>query len=126
MTGSVNENLEALVEMTIVLADGERRPFKAAVDTGFNGFLTLPMSLIASMDLSWLFRQEGLLADGTTHTFDVYVATVEWQGSLRAIEVEAAEAQPLLGMALMLGSELRIQVIPGGSATLAPLVASKD
>lgn len=49
------------------------------------------------------------------------MATVDWNGQSRRVEVEAAEAQPLLGMALLQGSELRIQVVPGGSVSIAVL-----
>jgi predicted aspartyl protease len=61
------------------------------------------------------------LADGSIHAFDVYEATVDWDRQPRSVEVEAANAQPLIGMALMQGSELRIRVLPGGSATIASL-----
>jgi predicted aspartyl protease len=63
----------------------------------------------------------GQLADGTIMAFDVYVAIVEWHGQPRTVEVEAADAQPLLGMAMMQGSDLRIQVVPGGSVTIVTL-----
>ena len=49
------------------------------------------------------------------------LATVDWDGQSRNVEVEAADAQPLIGMALMQGSELRVQVRPGGSVTIAGL-----
>ncbi len=51
-------------------------------------------------------------------TFDVHVATVDWHGQPRAVEVEAADAQPLLGTSLMRGSELKVQVADGGSVTI--------
>jgi clan AA aspartic protease len=94
---------------------------EAVIDTGFNGFLTLPPTLIAALGLPWLCRQQGQLADGTFMAFDVYVAIVDWHGQSRSVEVEAADAQPLLGMALMPGSDVRIQVVPGGSVTIVPL-----
>lgn len=71
--------------------------------------------------LPWLCRQEGELADGSVQAFDVYVATVDWNGQARSVEVEAAGAQPLLGMALIRGAELRIEVVPGGTAPIAAL-----
>jgi clan AA aspartic protease len=94
---------------------------ETVVDTGFNGYLTLPPALIGVLGLPWLCRQQGQLADGSLLPFDVYVATVDWHGQPRAVEVEAADAQPLLGMALLQGSELRIQVMPGGAVTITPL-----
>jgi predicted aspartyl protease len=68
-----------------------------------------------------LCRQQGQLADGSVLAFDVYVATVDWHGQPRNVEVEAADAQPLLGMGLMQGSELRIQIMLGGSVIITEL-----
>jgi predicted aspartyl protease len=62
--------------------------------------LTLPQSLIDSLRLPWLCRQQGMLADGSLHTFDVCSGTIEWEGNERTIEIEAAEIEPLLGMSL--------------------------
>ena len=121
MTGVVNTDLEALLRLTVRDAGGSPRDVEAVIDTGFNGFLTLPPALIAALGLPWLCRQQGQLADGSLLAFDVYVATVDWHGQPRSVEVEAADAQPLLGMAMMQGSELRMQVVPGGSVAIEGL-----
>ena len=121
MTGTVNTDLEPLLRLAVRDAGGQPHDVEAVIDTGFNGFLTLPPALIAALGLPWLCRQQGQLADGSVLTFDVYVATVDWNGQPRSVEVEAADAQLLLGMALMEGSELRIQVVPGGAVTIAEL-----
>jgi clan AA aspartic protease len=97
---------------------GQPHEVDAIIDTGFNGFLTLPPAMIAALGLPWLCRQEGQLADGSVQPFDVYVATVEWNRQPRSVEVEAADAQPLLGTALLRGSELRILVLPGGLVSI--------
>lgn len=96
MTGNVNADLEPSVRLTVHDAGGQPRELEAVIDTGFNGFLTLPPALIAALGLPWLCRQQGQLADGSLLTFDVYVATVVWQGQLRTVEAEAADTQPLL------------------------------
>jgi clan AA aspartic protease len=119
MIGIVNADLEPVLRLTVRDAGGQPQNVEAVVDTGFNGFLTLPPALIAALGLPWLCRQQGQLADGSFQAFDVYVATVDWDGQQRSVEVEATDAQPLLGMALMQGAELRIQVVPGGSMTIA-------
>src|ERR1700752_316774 len=98
-----------------------RRTWRRSSTPGFNGFLTLPPALIAALGLPWLCRQQGQLADGSLLTFDVYVATVDWHGQPRRVEVEAADAQPPLGMALLQGSELRIEVLSGGGVNIAQL-----
>jgi clan AA aspartic protease len=119
MTGTVNTDLEALLRLAVRDVGGQQRDVEAVIDTGFNGFLTLSPALIAAMGLPWLCRQQGQLADGSVQAFDVFVATVDWDGQSRSVEVEAADAQPLIGMALMQNSELRMQVMPGGSVTIA-------
>ena len=121
MTGVVNADLEPLLRLTIRDAGGQPHDVEVVIDTGFNGFLTLPPALIAALGLPWLCRQQGQLADGSVLPFDVYVATVDWDGRPRSVEVEAADAQPLLGMALLQGSELRIEVVPGGPVTITGL-----
>lgn len=121
ITGIVDADLEPLILLHVREAGGQPQGVEAVIDTGFNGFLTLPPALIASLGLPWLCRQQGQLADGSVLAFEVYMATVDWNGQPRSVEVEAAEAQPLLGMALMQGLELRIQVVPGGSVTIAGL-----
>ncbi len=62
-----------------------------------------------------------MLADGSIHVFDVYVGTIVWDGRPRQVEVEAANAQPLIGMALMHGYELRVQVVAAGDVSIAAI-----
>ena len=121
MTGLVNADLEPRLVLRVRAAGGQPNEVEVVIDSGFNGFRTLPPALIAALGLQWLCRQQGELADGRVLTFDVYVATVDWDGQPRSVEVEAADSQPLLGMALMQGSELRMQVLPGGPVTIAAL-----
>jgi clan AA aspartic protease len=90
-------------------------------DTGFTGFLTLPAVLIAALGLPWLCRQPGILADGSVDVFDVYTATVLWDGQSRTVEVEAADAEPLVGMSLLDYHSLRIDVLAGGVVTIMAL-----
>jgi clan AA aspartic protease len=119
MTGIVNVDLEAVLRFSVGDAAGHSHDVEAVIDTGFNGFPTLPPALVAALALPWLCRQQGQLADGSFQAFDVYVAKVDWDGQPRNVEVEAAYAQPLIGMALMRGSELRVHVMPGGTMTIA-------
>jgi clan AA aspartic protease len=121
MTGAVNVNLEAVLRLSVRDSVDQSHDVDAVIDSGFNGFLTLPPALIATLGLSWLCRQQGQLADGSIQAFDVYVATVDWDGQPRTVEVEAVDAQPLIGMALMRDCELRIQVRPGGSVTITAM-----
>jgi len=83
--------------------------------------LTLPPVLVTALGLSWLCRQPGILADGRVEYFDVYIATVIWDGQPRTIEVEVADTEPLVGMSLLDRHSLRIDVLSGGVVTIAAL-----
>ncbi|HEV2846211.1 MAG TPA: clan AA aspartic protease [Thermoanaerobaculia bacterium] len=88
------------------------------VDTGFNGFLLVGPEIIAGLGLRLQGTGLGLLADGREVSFSFYEAIVFWNGRLRRIPVGVADAAPLLGMALMYGSELALQVVEGGEVFL--------
>jgi clan AA aspartic protease len=91
------------------------------VDTGFNASLTLPTELIHELGSPFVTRQQGELADGSLDMFDVYEVTIFWNGAWATVEVEAVDAQPLLGMELMQNLKLEVEVKPGGSLKLSPL-----
>jgi clan AA aspartic protease len=118
MTGVVNAALEATIRLTVQGASAQTHEIEAVIDTGFSGFLTLPPRLITLLRAAWLGRQPGLLADGSIQVFDIYATTVVWDGQPRAVEIEAVDAQPLIGMALIHGCDLRIHVANGGSVTI--------
>jgi clan AA aspartic protease len=119
--GRVNADLVTTLALTVRDAPGQPHPFDAVVDTGFNGFLTLPPAEVAALGLPWLSRLQGQRAHGSLHPFDVNTAKVDWDGQPREIKVDAADAQPLLGMALLNGSELRVEVKTGGAVSVAGL-----
>ena len=56
LTGTVNDRLEAIVHLTVDDAQGASLDIAAVIDTGFNGFLTLPPATIAQLGLEWLYR----------------------------------------------------------------------
>jgi clan AA aspartic protease len=91
------------------------------IDTGFSGFLTLPCNIILALGLSWKGRDVATLGDGTSCTFEVYMAIVIWDGQYREIYVNESETVPLIGMRLLCGYDLRIQTIEGGIVTIESL-----
>jgi predicted aspartyl protease len=84
----------------------------------------LPAHLIAQLNLNWQKVDRGTLADGSECLFDVFEATVVWDGQLRRILVDEADTDPLVGMSLLRGYELRVEVCPHGLVEIAPLVSS--
>lgn len=55
-----------------------------------------------------------MLADGRDSLFDIYEATVTWNSRPRRIAVDEADCDPLVGMSLLYGCELTVQVVDGG------------
>jgi clan AA aspartic protease len=121
ITGVVNAQTEATIRLPVRAADGREQEIEAVLDTGFNGSLTLPPAVIAGLGLQWRTRGLVMLANGTEDHCDIYGATVIWDGKPRNILVEAADTDPLVGMALLYGYDLHMQVIEGGRVIIEPL-----
>jgi predicted aspartyl protease len=83
--GTVNARLEAMIRLTVESAGGPGEEIEAVVDTGFNGSLTLPPTVIARLGLAWRSRGSAILANGNLDHFDVYAAIVIWDGAARHI-----------------------------------------
>jgi len=121
ITGVVTADREAVVRVLVQGPTGVEREINGAIDTGFDGYLSLPPSLISVLDLPWRQRGRALLADGSESVFDLYEAVVVWDGLERRIPVDEAQTAPLIGMSLLTGCELIIQVWPGGSVTISAI-----
>jgi clan AA aspartic protease len=119
--GRVTANREAIIRLTVRGPAGQQQRVKAVIDTGFDGWLSLPSSLIGLLGLPWSRRGRALLADGSESIFDIYEATVLWDRRRRRIPVDEADTDPLVGMALLEGYVLNAQVCAGGKVTLKPL-----
>ncbi|MFL6263701.1 MAG: clan AA aspartic protease [Thermoanaerobaculia bacterium] len=124
INGRVNAHREALISLLLHGAQGEEHAIEAVIDTGYNGFLTLPRDLVRQMDLPFLRSSRAILGDGSIIEFDLYEVTVVWNGRLRRIPVDAADVFPLLGMSLLDGHALNIEVIEDGSVLIRSLEVS--
>ena len=120
--GSVNSYHEATIRLALHGADEREYQVEGIVDTGFTGSLTLSPILIATLGLPFRSRGNAVLADGSETQFDIYAATVLWDGTLRNILVEAADTDPLIGMSLLYGFNINIQAIDGGRVTIERLL----
>ena len=90
ITGHVTAYREAVISLSVGGSRNREREIDAVVDTGFNGFLTLPASIIQELDLVWRRRGRAMLADGSNSVFDIYEATVTWNSRPRRIAVDEA------------------------------------
>jgi clan AA aspartic protease len=121
ITGAVTADREAVIRMVVRGPAGQEQEVEAVVDTGFDGWFSLPPALIALLELPWRRRGRALLADGNETVFDIYDGTVVWDESPRRIAVDEASTAPLVGMALLDGYELNVQVRSGGGLKIRSL-----
>ena len=121
ITGSVNSALEGILRVTVRGPHGQHRRITAVIDTGYNGALTLPPGLIAELGLPWSDTGSVMLGDGSTCACDIYVGTTVWDRRSISTFVEEADTTPLVGMQLLQGFELKMNVERRGQITIKPL-----
>ena len=114
ITGAVNADYEAIIRLLVQGPAGPAHEVDAIIDTGFNGFLTLPPALVTALGLMRRSRGRALLANGSEELFDIYGVTMLWDGQHRYVEADAVDTMPLVGMSLLDGHDLHIQVADGG------------
>ena len=110
MTGRVDESGRALLAVRArASASAPQVTFDAWIDTGFNGHLVLPRTLIASLGLPIGFATQAVLADGSEIELDCHRGQLEWFGAWWAVQVVVGDGPfPLLGVGLLLGHDLHI------------------
>ena len=114
----MNAAHEAEVSLLVRGPSGRTRHVQAVVDTGFSRFLTLPSSIVTELGLAFRTVDSVRLADGREVTLHLYAVTVLWDGRLRDVDAYLADAQPLMGMRLLDGHSLYVEVEDGGRVVI--------
>ena len=122
--GIVNANLEAVVTLLLRGPEGQIQQVDAVIDTGFNGYLALPPMLVANLELPTVGDGEAVLADGREVSFNVYGVTALWDGLPRYVETGAVGDEPLIGMSMLVGYDLHVEVADGGRVTIKDMVGT--
>lgn len=91
---------------------------EAVIDTGFTGYLTLPRTLINRLKLQQAGEQITILGDENRVVLKRHIAKVLWHGAERNVYVLQAEGGPLIGMSLLYGSRLILDVVTDGEVTI--------
>lgn len=105
--GHVNLDNEPIVRLTI--GDVE---VTAVIDTGFNGFVTLPASLHSSMELTWAGEVEWTLADETEVVEDMYRTPIDFDGKVILVVVSFSNSDnALIETALLRNHQLSIDFV---------------
>ncbi len=88
------------------------------IDTGFNGYLTLPVQAISAMNLPLYSSTPIKLADGSEALSAIHLATIVWDDIEKVVPILASGYKPLLGTAMMAEYHLEIDFEDNGLVSL--------
>ena len=116
--GAVDARWQAWIPVEVAGRDGQIHSLAAVLDTGFTGYLTLPPELIRRLDLELELQTDVTLATGVRERLDTWNGYILWHGRPRPVHILETRGTPLVGMRLMEGSQLTIQVRVNGAALI--------
>jgi predicted aspartyl protease len=124
LIGRIDERFEATLRLVagnfVGAAERQSIVIDAIVDTGFTGFLSLPLASIQQLGLTYYGSEDGFLGDGNLCTFDMYKGMVIWDGEWR-VDINAAETTSLVGMSLLRGYRYQMDTVVGGRVVIESL-----
>ena len=118
ITGYVSADREAIIPLRLRGVGGVELEINAVLDTGFDDYLILPPDIVEAMGFPFVDTSRALLADGNLVRFDIHRATVVWNEERRVVPAQVASGGVLIGMGLMYGNIVTIDVTDGGDVTL--------
>jgi clan AA aspartic protease len=110
--------LQARMNVILRLPQGSDLEIECVIDTGFEGFLTLPPAIIRELDLPYVARIDANLADDSSIAAYVYRITILWNGVEREIAALGIGRRPLIGTALLEDCHLGIDFCDGGTVVV--------
>ncbi|MBI2479793.1 MAG: clan AA aspartic protease [Planctomycetia bacterium] len=116
ITGRIDENLEARIELQIVHKNATEA-VEFLVDTGFNGHIAIPLPLVERFELRLGAVQTGITADGRMGFFDTVEVQVIWHGRPLILKAQVLD-EPLIGTRLLAENELFANWRVGGEFRL--------
>ena len=109
LKGLVNSRGEPVVRITLLSSTNRSQSHSAVIDTGFNGTLSLPESLIQRLRWRWIGHESYEIATGDVVREKVFVGQIRWLRRVREVDVVASHAKDILiGTRLLEGRRLMI------------------
>jgi clan AA aspartic protease len=124
--GEITPDLEAIVPLRIFGPDGLSLTADVTIDTGFTGYLTLPAEIVERLGLALAETDDYILADGAVVALPVYYASLAWDEATRDVLALQTDAEPLIGMALLHGQFLGMEIADGGTVRIEDLNSTDE
>jgi len=119
---AVVDCIEVALRLRISGPKGESDEFAAIVDTGYTGDLTLRCEDIERLGLIPLGFRTAILADGQHSVLRMFEATANWDGNDRPVRVLESQGTSLIGMSLLRGFRLTIDIVEDGRFRIESLM----
>lgn len=117
--GRISEDGEAIiVPVAITDSDGRLWPLETVLDTGFVGDLSLPSTAIRRLGLVRAGSLNFILANGEPVRLRTYHTRALWHYRLLDIEVTETGDVPLIGVRMLRGSRVTMDMLPGGEVII--------
>ena len=109
----------AVIPLTVRGFNNQEMVIEAVIDTGFYAGISLTAEMVVFLNLAFAGDVPVQLADGTDLFVPTYTVIVEWDGIEKLVTVVGVDPQPLVGMELMNGYNLSVDVVDGGAVRLS-------
>lgn len=110
-----------MITLTVNGPHGATEEVEAAVDTGFNGFLCLPETVVQRLHLPYLNSTTASMADDRRRILRIHEAQIHRDGKARTVEAHDSGATALVGMQLMTDHRLEMDIRIGGAIQIHSL-----
>ena len=108
--GIIREAGTPILTIKIIGKGGEDITTEGILDTGFDGFLCLPIPIAVSLGLELIDVTQTELADGTVVENElVFAGQVEWDGNVMDVDILLTRSEDvLIGTAFLEGYQVRL------------------
>jgi clan AA aspartic protease len=110
------EDLEARVRLEL-LNKGKTTEVDFLIDTGFSGYMAVPLTIVESLDLEFQDLQRGIMADGRRGFFDTVDLCVIWHDQPIIVRAQVL-GEPLIGTRMLKGHSVQANWQHGGEVRL--------
>ena len=110
--------LEPRVAVSVAGGSGVARTVNATMDTGFTGWLTLPPDIIRQLGLQYRGTRTVSLANGQEWPVELYLGFISWDDRILPRLIHQSDGNPLIGMNLMTGFRLTMDIRAGGDVVI--------
>ena len=111
-------SLHAVISIVFQISDVYLRDLEFVIDTGFTGYLTLPIHEVEALGLPFVYFTRAHLADHSEIRLPVHEGIILWDGQEVKVSVLATGERPLLGTSLLDEHELLVRFIEGGLVSI--------